>query len=193
MSKELAREREIMRTHAVPGKIVREFVIPAKEYAGLTMKEGQTLRFVDIEGKQVPDVVCFNERDLSEELNLGNSLLINKRREFVICGNWAITHRQHDVQDPTHNRDISGNLPEEQQWMDRLFSELGYTDAFRAVNSDPDEFTWWPDGDRDSNGWRVDYQVVSAGLRNTIEYGITYKSQEFGQHAPLIMDYDYEL
>ncbi|HEX4928870.1 MAG TPA: urea carboxylase-associated family protein [Burkholderiales bacterium] len=83
MSKELSKEREIMRMHALPGKIVREFVIPAKEYAALTLREGQTLRFVDIEGKQVPDVVCFNERDLSEELNLGNSLLINKRREFV--------------------------------------------------------------------------------------------------------------
>jgi uncharacterized protein YcgI (DUF1989 family) len=87
MSKELlakeAKYREIMRTHSVPGKILREFVIPAKEYAGLTMKEGQTLRCVDMEGKQVPDVVCFNERDLTEELNLGNTLLINKRRELI--------------------------------------------------------------------------------------------------------------
>ncbi|HUG76855.1 MAG TPA: DUF1989 domain-containing protein [Burkholderiales bacterium] len=87
MSRELlakeAKQREILRMHAVPGKIVAQFVIPAKEYAGLTMKQGQTLRFVDMEGKQVPDVVCFNERDLSEALNLGNSLLINKRRELV--------------------------------------------------------------------------------------------------------------
>ena len=83
MSKELTKEREIMRMHSVPGKILREFIIPAREYAGLTMKEGQTLRLVDIEGKQVPDVVCFNERDLTEELNMGNSLLINKRREFI--------------------------------------------------------------------------------------------------------------
>src|SRR3954470_16552812 len=87
MSKELvakeAKQREILRKHAVPGKILREFVIPAKEYAGLTMKQGETLRFVDMEGKQVPDVVCFNERDLTEELNLGNTLLINKRRELV--------------------------------------------------------------------------------------------------------------
>ena len=82
MSKELSKEREIMRMHALPGKIVREFVIPAKEYAALTLREGQTLRFVDIEGKQVPDVTCFNEHDLSEHLNLGNSLLLNKRREF---------------------------------------------------------------------------------------------------------------
>lgn len=87
MSKELlvkeAKEREIMRTYAVPGKILSEFVIPAREYASLNMQAGQTLRFVDMEGKQVPDIVCFNAHDLSEELNMGNTLLINKRRELI--------------------------------------------------------------------------------------------------------------
>src|SRR6266511_2774251 len=72
-----------MRMHAVPGNILKEWVIPAKEFAGFIIKRGQVLRFVDIEGQQVPDVVCFNEHDLSEEINLGNSLLLNKRREFV--------------------------------------------------------------------------------------------------------------
>jgi uncharacterized protein len=87
MSKELlakeARSREVLRTHPIPGKVLREFVIPAKEYAALTLKSGQTLRFVDMEGRQVPDVVCFNERDLTEELSMGNTMLINKRRELV--------------------------------------------------------------------------------------------------------------
>jgi uncharacterized protein len=75
-------ELEIMRTHPVPGTIVKEWVIPAREYAAFTMRRGQVLRLVDIEGKQVPDVACFNEHDLTEHLNLGNSLLLNKRREF---------------------------------------------------------------------------------------------------------------
>jgi uncharacterized protein YcgI (DUF1989 family) len=73
---------QAMRLHPVPGKIVREWIIPAKEYSAFTMRRGQTLRFVDIEGKQVPDLVCFNEHDLSEHLNMGNSLLLNKRREL---------------------------------------------------------------------------------------------------------------
>lgn len=117
----------------------------------------------------------------------------NKRREFFICGNWGIAHRPEDVQDPQRNRDFSGFLPEEQQWMDRLFTELGYVDAFREINTDPDEFTWWPDGGRTENGWRIDYQVVSEGLRSRVEYGAIYKNQIFSSHAPLIMDYDYEL
>jgi uncharacterized protein len=74
---------DVMRIHPVPGEIVQEQVIPAREYAALTMKQGQTLRFVDVEGQQVPDLVCFNEHDLTEEINLGNSLLLNKRRKFI--------------------------------------------------------------------------------------------------------------
>ena len=117
----------------------------------------------------------------------------NKRREFVICGNWNMTHSQSDIQDIQANRDISGALPAEQQQMDQLFQELGYADAFREINTDDDEFTWWPDGDRSKDGWRIDHQIVSEGLKPVIEYGAIYKYQIFSSHAPLIMDYDYEI
>lgn len=121
------------------------------------------------------------------------SKIRNKRREFVICGNWNMIHTEADIQDQQANCDRSGNLPEEQQWMNQLFNELGYIDAFREINTDNDEFTWWPDGSLGQNGWRVDYQVVSEGLKPVIEYGSIYKNQQFSSHAPLIMDYDYEL
>ena len=117
----------------------------------------------------------------------------NKRREFVICGNWNMTHSANDLQDPKANHNSSGALPEEQQWMDELLSNTGYVDAFREVNNDNDEFTWWPDNIPGSNGWRIDYQIVSSGLKSAIEYGAIYKKQAFSSHAPLIMDYDYEM
>jgi uncharacterized protein YcgI (DUF1989 family) len=71
-----------MRSYPVPGVIAKEWIIPAKEYSAFILRRGQTLRFVDIEGKQVPDLVCFNEHDLTEHLNMGNSLLLNRRREL---------------------------------------------------------------------------------------------------------------
>ncbi|EAW32819.1 exodeoxyribonuclease III [marine gamma proteobacterium HTCC2143] len=117
----------------------------------------------------------------------------NKRREFVICGNWNMTHNQNDLQDFQSNQNVPGCSPEEQQWMDHTMTELGYVDAFREVNSDNDEFTWWPEGKQGENGWRVDLQIVSSGLKSAIEYGAIYKNQQFSNHAPLIMDYDYEM
>jgi exodeoxyribonuclease-3 len=113
----------------------------------------------------------------------------NKRREFIICGNWNIAHSAADVQDTEQNSTRSGFLAEERQWMDEVL-ELGYVDAFREINSDADEFSWWPNGDRSSNGLRTDFHLVSNGLKYAIEYGAIYKTQEFSSHAPVIMDYD---
>lgn len=69
--------------HPVPGDIIKEWIVPARGYGAFEMKKGQVLRCVDLEGKQVPDIVCFNAADHRECLNLGNTLLLNKRRELV--------------------------------------------------------------------------------------------------------------
>jgi exodeoxyribonuclease-3 len=113
----------------------------------------------------------------------------NKRREFIICGNWNLAHTAADVQNTEQNSTRSGFLAEERQWMDEVL-ELGYVDAFREINSDADEFSWWPEGDRTNNGLRTDFHLVSSGLKYAIEYGAIYKTQEFSSHAPVIMDYD---
>ncbi len=125
---------------------------------------------------------------------LGNHLqkIRNKRREFIICGNWQIAHTPADVQDTERNSNTPGFLAEERQWMNELLSE-GYVDAFREINSDQDEFSWWPDGDREGNGWRTDYHIVSKGLQYAVDYGAIYKIKAFSTHAPVIMDYDIEL
>jgi exodeoxyribonuclease-3 len=116
----------------------------------------------------------------------------NKRRDYVLCGNWNIAHTPADVQDNESCSSQSGFLAEDRQWLDQL-ADLGYIDAFREVNTDTDEFTWWPTGEPGSNGWRVDYQWVSQNLKYAVEYGAIYKSRMFSDHAPLIMDYDIEL
>jgi exodeoxyribonuclease-3 len=119
------------------------------------------------------------------------SKIRNKRREFIICGGWNMAHAAIDVQDAANHGTDAGFLPEERQWLNEVV-DLGYVDAFREINSDSDEYSWWPDGDRSSNGWRTDYHLVSQGLKFAIEYGAIYKSQEFSSHAPIIMDYDLE-
>lgn len=120
--------------------------------------------------------------------------ITRKRRDYVFCGNWAMTHTRDDVQNWQQNRAISGCLPQEQHWMDQLFRQLDYVDAFRRVIKDRDEYTWWPSGTVGvEDGWRTDYQVTSAGLRGRIEHGAIYKTQVFSSHLPVIIDYDLEI
>ena len=133
-----------------------------------------------------------HKADFYEQFQAHLEKISHKRREFIICGNWNIAHMARDIQNIDSAGDQSGFLPEERQWVDEIL-DLGYVDTFREVNSDTDEFTWWPGENREQDGWRVDYQVASKGMKYTVEYGATYKTQVFSSHAPLIMDYDYEL
>ena len=77
--------------------------------------------------------------------------------------------------------------------MDHIFDDIGYVDAFRTVNPEPEQYTWWSNRGRarEKNvGWRIDYQLVTPELRNAARAVSIYKRKFFSDHAPLIVDYD---
>jgi exodeoxyribonuclease-3 len=117
-------------------------------------------------------------------------------RDFIICGDWNIAHHNIDIKNWRGNQKNSGFLPEERAWLDELFDQVGMVDAFRVINQQPDQYTWWSNrGNAYTNnvGWRIDYQIVTPGLKDKILSESIYKQQKFSDHAPLIMEYDYTL
>jgi exodeoxyribonuclease III len=118
--------------------------------------------------------------------------LHRRRRDYVLCGDWNIAHKNIDLENWRGNQKNSGFLPQERAWMDELFGRVRYVDAFRAVDQRPRQYTWWSNRGRawEKNvGWRIDYQIVSPALASTIERASIYKSQRFSDHAPLTIDY----
>ncbi|MCE3238170.1 MAG: exoA [Gammaproteobacteria bacterium] len=118
--------------------------------------------------------------------------LSESTRKFIICGDLNIAHRPIDLKNWRGNQKNSGFLPEERAWLDKLFGPLGFHDAFRCVNQAPEQYTWWSHRGQawtKNVGWRIDYQVVIAGLETTIQSAAIFKDQRFSDHAPLIIDY----
>lgn len=114
-------------------------------------------------------------------------------RDYILCGDWNIAHKPIDLKNWKGNLKNSGFLPEERAWLDTLFDEVGFVDAFRVINQEENQFTWWSNrGQAWANnvGWRIDYQVVTPALRDKIKRVEIYKDQRFSDHSPLIMDYD---
>jgi exodeoxyribonuclease-3 len=114
------------------------------------------------------------------------------RREYIICGDWNIAHKQIDLKNWRSNQKNSGFLPEERAWMDRLIDKEGYIDGFRSLVPDPDHYTWWSNRGAawsKNVGWRIDYQMLSPGLAGTPRKAVIHKDTRFSDHAPLIMDY----
>lgn len=113
--------------------------------------------------------------------------------EMIICGDWNIAHQNIDLKNWRSNQKNSGFLPQERAWLTQLFAEKGLVDAFRIINQEPDQYTWWSNRGNawaKNVGWRIDYQIVTPGLRPTIKSASIYKEQRFSDHAPLIMEYD---
>lgn len=122
--------------------------------------------------------------------------LVREGRDYVICGDWNIAHKTIDLKNWRSNQKNSGFLPEERAWMDKLLGSVGFVDAFRVVNQAAEQYTWWSNRGQawaKNVGWRIDYQVITPGLRDAVKSVRIYKEQRFSDHAPLTIDYDYDL
>jgi exodeoxyribonuclease-3 len=114
-------------------------------------------------------------------------------REHIVCGDFNVAHKDLDTYSPARNANITGFLPEERAWMDALLERAGWIDAFRVVNPEPKQYTWWsnwPGAWERNLGWRIDYQIVTPGLAGKVRRASIYKDARFSDHAPLSVDYD---
>ncbi|NQX88953.1 MAG: exodeoxyribonuclease III [Halioglobus sp.] len=123
-------------------------------------------------------------------------VLRRKRREFIICADWNICHREIDLKNWRSNQKNSGFLPEERAWLDVLYNEVGFVDAFRLVNREAEQYTWWSNRGQawaKNVGWRLDYQVITPQLADSVSGACIYKSERFSDHAPQIMEYNVKI
>ncbi|MFI4968237.1 MAG: exodeoxyribonuclease III [Gammaproteobacteria bacterium] len=121
--------------------------------------------------------------------------LRKKKREYILCGDWNIAHKEIDLKNWKGYKKNSGFLPHERAWLDELFGPAGFVDAFRVVDPRADQYTWWSNRGQawaKNVGWRIDYQITTPGLKDAVEKASIYKDARFSDHAPLIMDYDFK-
>jgi exodeoxyribonuclease-3 len=114
-------------------------------------------------------------------------------REYLICGDINIAHKEIDLKNWRANQKHSGFLPDERAWMDWLFDAANYVDVFRRLDPKPEQYTWWSNRGQSwvkNVGWRIDYQIATPGLAKRSRFTSIYKEQRFSDHAPLIVHYD---
>ena len=118
---------------------------------------------------------------------------ITAKRRAIYCGDFNIAHKKIDIKNWQSNQKNSGFLPEERAWMDHLTGPLQLVDAFRVLNQEAEQYTWWSNRGQayaKNVGWRLDYQIVSSDLKEKIRAVNIYKEERFSDHAPFIVTYD---
>ena len=118
--------------------------------------------------------------------------LKKERPNLIVVGDYNIVHKEIDIHNPKTNKNKSGFLPEEREWMTKWF-DSGFVDAFRILNPEQVQYSWWTyrAGARAKNkGWRIDYQSVSTSLQDKIIAAQQLTEIKHSDHCPVLLEID---
>ena len=125
--------------------------------------------------------------DFYEDFLAEMKKLLKKGKRIVICGDVNTAHKEIDLARPKENSKVSGFLPQEREWIDRLL-EAGFIDTLRMFDQSPGLYTWWDliSRARERNvGWRIDYFYVSQNLRKNLKNAYILPEVMGSDHCPV--------
>jgi len=125
-------------------------------------------------------------------------MALKTQRDFILCGDLNIAHKEQDLKNWKSNQKNSGFLPEERAWMTQTLTDGGLVDVYRQLHPDTTDacYTWWSNRGQayaKNVGWRLDYHLASPALAAHARQADIYKDQKFSDHAPLTIVYEFGL
>lgn len=113
--------------------------------------------------------------------------------KLIVVGDYNIAHEAIDIHDPKGNKNSSGFLPEERQWLTNFLSK-GWVDTFREFNKEPHCYSWWsqrfPTVRLNNKGWRIDYIAVTTPLQKQLKNAVIYADVKHSDHCPIYVALD---
>jgi exodeoxyribonuclease-3 len=113
-------------------------------------------------------------------------------RKVIVSGDYNTAHTPIDLARPKENEKTSGFLPEERVKLDEIVA-MGYSDSFRLLNKEPNQYTWWSARGRareNNVGWRIDYHFVSNDLIPKVKESYHQPKQLGSDHCPIVLILD---
>ncbi len=123
---------------------------------------------------------------------------INKLRDqgkrVIITGDFNTAHNEIDLTNPKSNRNTSGFLAEEREWIDR-YQQNGWIDTFRYFYPElTGQYTWWSyrfNARQRNIGWRIDYFMVSENVLPYLKDAFILPEIAGSDHCPVGIELDF--
>ena len=116
--------------------------------------------------------------------------LKKKIPNLIISGDYNICHTAIDIHNPKRNKNTSGFLPEERDWVTKFIAS-GFVDSFRHLNTEPHNYSWWSyrANSRVKNlGWRIDYNMISESLLPNLNRSVILSQAVHSDHCPVLVE-----
>ena len=114
-------------------------------------------------------------------------LALDQRKPVIVCGDMNVAHEEIDLKNPKTNRRNAGFTDEERQKFTELL-QSGFIDTFRTLYPEQVTYSWWSyrfQARQKNAGWRIDYFLTSARLRDRIADAKIHTDIMGSDHCPV--------
>ncbi|MDE1940984.1 MAG: exodeoxyribonuclease III [Patescibacteria group bacterium] len=179
----------------LPGKICKKYGLKADDY-GDSNTEGRVIA-AEFDDFYIVTVYTPNAKDDLSRIPLRHKQWdpaflayckeLEKKKPVIFCGDLNVAHTADDLARPKENEGLKGFTKEERDGFQK-FIDAGFVDTFRIFHKGNGHYTWWShfSNARARNiGWRIDYILVSAGLKSRVRSAGIHPEVEGSDHCPI--------
>jgi exodeoxyribonuclease-3 len=186
--------------HGLPKDIVKQYKLDSDAY-GDPSNEGRVLT-VEFKDFFLVTVYTPNSKgDLSrlalrhEQWDPAFLQYVKKCEEtkpVLFCGDLNVAHTEIDLANPKPNVGKHGFTIEERKGFDKML-DAGFVDTFRLFTPEGGHYTWWTHwaNARARNvGWRIDYFLASASIKDRIKAAEIHSGVMGSDHCPISITFE---
>lgn len=127
-------------------------------------------------------------RQVWEDAFLAYVKKLEETKPVIYCGDLNVAHKEIDLKNPKTNRGHAGFTDEERAKMTAAL-DSGLVDTWRYFYPDREGvYSWWSyrfHAREKNTGWRIDYFIVSAALKDRLESAEIYTEVFGSDHCPV--------
>ena len=116
---------------------------------------------------------------------------LEEKKNVIFCGDLNVAHQEIDLKNPKTNRRNAGFTDEERGKFTELL-QAGFIDTFRYFYPDQEGiYSWWSyrfSARAKNAGWRIDYFIVSEGLKDRLVDAKILTEVLGSDHCPVELD-----
>lgn len=184
-------------TNGLPEAVVAKHKVEGDTY-GDPNKEGRVIT-AEFDDFFVVGVYTINVKDDLSRLGIRQAwdkaflaycAELEKVKPVVFCGDLNVAHTEDDLARPKENIGKRGFTDEERAGFQKLIDH-GFVDTFRLFHKGNGLYTWWTHwaNARARNvGWRIDYVLVSAGLKSKVKKADIHPDIMGSDHCPVSIE-----
>lgn len=135
------------------------------------------------------DLARLPERQLWDRAWRAYLQYLEQTKPVIACGDLNVAHTDLDIHSPKGRTHAAGFTLEERTGFATLLQEAGFVDTFRHCQPTTKKWSWWSNfaNSRARNvGWRIDYILTSAALRDNIQSADCLNEYRGSDHCPVI-------